>query len=338
MAVLRALDDGGLLDRLAGVRTTILQAPFAEDLEISDDLRAVAAAIARLGTEDAARREAAISRLTELGGSHPEWRIAIQTLMTLADVKPASIPVDGGDGSERLRPASPALEVSASHDGKAAGRDQNNYAPSPELVEMLIASATRPLEKLNERQQAEIQQLRERLGTSDGVLHRVAAILGTHLAEGDIPFDQLSQRLVDMVRQREEMIAQQRALPQDPDAEFARIQRDLDAALADGDDERARQFLLEKRDAKLSASKKRREMSDTLQASANRDQLDAAESESALGNLALTRLEYLAAADHFQAAVDLLPPSASEVRGNYLNRYADALQIQGDGRARTPLC
>ena len=54
-----------------------------------------------------------------------------------------------------------------------------------------------------------------------------------------------------MVRQREEMIAQQRALPQDPDAEFARIQRDLDAALADGDDESERQFLLEKRDAKL---------------------------------------------------------------------------------------
>ena len=83
VAVLRALDDGGLLDSLAGVRTTILQAPSAEDLDISEDLRAVAAAIARLGTEDAARREAAISRLTELSGSHPEWRIAIQTLMTL---------------------------------------------------------------------------------------------------------------------------------------------------------------------------------------------------------------------------------------------------------------
>ena len=126
------------------------------------------------------------------------------------------------------------------------------------------------------------------------------------------------------------MIAQQRALPPDPDAEFARIQRDLDAALADGDDERARQFLLEKRDAKLTASKKSRETSDTLQASANRDQLDAAESESALGDLALTRLEYLAAADHFKAAIDLLPPSASDVRGDYLNRYASALQVQGD--------
>ena len=100
-----------------------------------------------------------------------------------------------------------------------------NYAPSPELVEVLIASATRPLEKLNEKQQVEIRELRERLETTDGVLHRAAAILGQHLKVGDIRIDQFPQLLIDMVRQRETMITQQSDRPQDPDVGFARIQR-----------------------------------------------------------------------------------------------------------------
>src|SRR3954469_12433517 len=117
----------------------------------------------------------------------------------------------------------------ANNGGYAAGSKQNiNYAPSPELVEVLIASATQPLEKLNEKQQVEIRQLRERLETTDGVLHRAAAILGQHLEVGDIRFDQVPQLLIDMVRRRETMITQQSVRPQDPDAGFARIQEELD--------------------------------------------------------------------------------------------------------------
>ena len=66
--------------------------------------------------------------------------------------------------------------------GMAAGRDQTiSYAPSPELLEAIRALASGPFEKLNQEQRAHIQDLQDKLGTSEGILHRVAAILSAHL-------------------------------------------------------------------------------------------------------------------------------------------------------------
>jgi hypothetical protein len=177
--------------------------------------------------------------------------------------------------------------IEAVHDGKAAGRNQNfNHAPSPELVEALIASATRPLERLNDKQQAIIQELQDKLGVSDGVLHRVAVLLAEHLKTDNIDNEQIPQRFLEMLGQREALIAQQSALPPDPDVQFARMQEEIDAAPVSGDDEQARQLLMQKRDGKLAASEKCAKTVDFLLVAATRDRLDAASSEAALGDLA----------------------------------------------------
>jgi tetratricopeptide (TPR) repeat protein len=199
-----------------------------------------------------------------------------------------------------------------------------------EMVEAMVAYATRSLERLNDQQRADIEKLRQELGTTHGILHGVAAILREHLKEGDIPFERLTQELINMVRQREALITQQSTLPPDPDVMFARIQKEIDAALADSDDERARQFLIQKRDAKLAASEKRKEAVEGLLTAATRDRLDAAASEAALGDLACARLEYLVAAGHFKAAIDMLPPSVADARWGYLIRYADVLDDLGN--------
>ncbi len=155
-------------------------------------------------------------------------------------------------------------------------------------------------------------------------LHSVSKFfLADHLKEPVIfIIEEIPQKLYGNAGSSvEALMAQQSALPPDPDEQFARMQKEIDAALASGDDEQARQLLMRKRDGKLAASEKRTETADTLLAAATRDRLDAASSEAALGDLARSRLEYLVAAEHFRLAVEILPPSAS-VRWHYLMRCA----------------
>ena len=115
--------------------------------------------------------------------------------------------------------------VVANEGGFAAGRDQTiNFAPSPELV----AALTRPLEQLNEYQRKEIKDLRDRLGTSDGILHRVVAILTEHLEQGEIDFDRIPRLLIELVKHRQAAVEQERTRPQDPDSAFAELQKKLE--------------------------------------------------------------------------------------------------------------
>jgi tetratricopeptide (TPR) repeat protein len=48
------------------------------------------------------------------------------------------------------------------------------------------------------------------------------------------------------------------------------------------------------------------------------------------GEFSLTQLDYLVAAGHFRVAADLLPASAADLRGDYLNRYAATLRSYGE--------
>ena len=217
----------------------------------------------------------------------------------------------------------------ASDGGIAAGRDQTfNLAPSPELLEAL----RRPDKERSDDQRKEIQDLKDKLGTSEGILNRIAGILMLHLEEGDIQFDQIPARLTEMVKQRQAVVERERSRAPDPDAAFAELQDKLAAALDAGDDDLARELLREKRDAKLAAAAKRREAVDRLRDAATRDLLDAAESEAGLGDIAVGRLEYRIAAGHFGAAAELLSADAAHATAqlDYLDRTAKALYSQGN--------
>jgi hypothetical protein len=62
------------------------------------------------------------------------------------------------------------------------------------------------------------------------------------------------------------------------------------------------------------------------QETTDRRRLSAATTRAERGELSLTRLDYLDAAEHFWTAADLLPTSAVDARGDYLNRYTSVLK------------
>lgn len=218
--------------------------------------------------------------------------------------------------------------VTASDGGIAAGRDVNIGIP-PEQLPAMIAAATAPLERQTAQQHAEIHALGERLGASEGILRAVLVTLGGHA--GSIEPAALPARIAELVRERQDLLARQRDRPDDPDAALAELDRQLADRLAAGDDPAATALLAQKRDLKLAAAERRRTLSERLQATALRDQREAAEAEATLGELALAGLRYRDAAAHFRAAAALVPadePDAGFGPG-YLERAANALYAQG---------
>jgi tetratricopeptide (TPR) repeat protein len=74
------------------------------------------------------------------------------------------------------------------------------------------------------------------------------------------------------------------------------------------------------------------ELAREAQAAVDRRRLNAAAARAERGEIALTQLNYLRAAGHFEQASTLVPAEDNDRRGEYLRRYADALYRHGDER------
>jgi tetratricopeptide (TPR) repeat protein len=222
--------------------------------------------------------------------------------------------------------------------GHAAGRDQYNTGRdqyvgiSADDTLRLIEAATRPLKDQTAEQRDRIEHLQARLGTTEGILHRSAAILQEHLDRGDISFETLPDHLVELARQRQDLLARQQARATGPDDDFAELDRELADALAAGDDARAEALAQRARDLRLDAAERRREAAEQLLDARSGSLMDAAESEATLADLALGRLEYRRAHRHFHAAGELVPADGpgGAARLRYRRRAFEALYRLGD--------
>ena len=135
-----------------------------------------------------------------------------------------------------------------------------------------IAAATDPLQKLNEKQQVRI---------------------GEKLIEIALRYKDLLGQIVP-------------SLGDDP--EVTRLKSDAKAALDKGDLDRADKLLESVLEAQDEALERQREALERQQAAFEQQQLGAAATAAQRGEMALTRLRYREAAEHFAAAAHRVPP------------------------------
>jgi hypothetical protein len=206
-----------------------------------------------------------------------------------------------------------STSVTADRGSKAAGRDLIEGIP-PEQLPAIIAAATDPLKQLTDAQQATIMDLERRLGASEAQMLMFLRIIG----ESHVPPEQVGERLVEVAERYKDLLVQVQTKPGD-DPMVAQLKTEAHTALEAGDFDRA-DALLEKVLAAQDAASVRR-------------QLEAAATSVQRGDIALTRLRHLDAAEHFAAAAARVPPGHEYPLLVYSDFHALALYRYGDEKA-----
>jgi tetratricopeptide (TPR) repeat protein len=206
-----------------------------------------------------------------------------------------------------------------------AGRDAIvTYGLTPEQVQELTkaaaAGAVGPLAN-------QIVDLSKRLGVTEN-----AALTLLHiLDQEDVPLERLPQKLGEVAAQYKRIQAQLAALnPQNPTAR--RLAEQAEAEIKAGRFETAHELLRQVTQAAVAAAEQARELRQKAEVAENEQLIQAAASSSAEGDLSMTELHYLEAADLFKAAANLVPPGNAydDKRIDYLKKEAGALYQQGD--------
>ena len=175
------------------------------------------------------------------------------------------------------------------------------------------------------RAEARATDLAAKLGFTTSAVTEFLRILG----QQDVREDTINEQLVQMASHFAQ--AQNELETLDPDdpraAELAgQAKRALDAGrLTEADN-----LLDQAKEIELAAYRQAQELRKKAQEADDRHTLGAARLPSSRGNVALTQLAYLAAAEKFRQASDLLPGTHPIERGDYLYRQGDALYRQGN--------
>jgi hypothetical protein len=209
-----------------------------------------------------------------------------------------------------------------------AGRDAIvTYGLTPEQVQELTKSAAAgAVGPLADR----IIDLSSRLGVTQGATLTMLRILD----QGDVPLEQLPQKLAEVANQYKKFEAQLAALnPQNPLARslVEQAQAEIKAGNADSLI-KAHQLLGQAKQAQIAAAQQARQLLAQAQAAQDEQLIQAAASSAAEGDLSMTELHYLQGADLFKEAANLVPPGSAydDKRTGYLRREAGALYQQGD--------
>ena len=179
-----------------------------------------------------------------------------------------------------------------------------------EKIEELIRSRTKDLGVLAEAQRETIAQLRATLSLTHGQVSHALKILG----ETNIPPEQLAAKLGEIAEKFKDLQQAAAAQPGD-DAKITALKAEAQKAIQDGQ--------LGKADEILAAIEKAQtEAIDRLT-------LNAAQTAAQRGEVALGRLRYVDAAQHFAEAAAKVPPGNKNERVKYLNAEASALLKEG---------
>src|SRR3984893_16197799 len=181
----------------------------------------------------------------------------------------------------------------------------------PDKVEELVQLRTKPLEDLSQSQKDTIALLKEKLDLNQRQVKSALEILG----EANVPPERLAAKLVEIAGKFKELKTAAVAQPGD-DSKITALKAEAQKAIQDGQ--------LGKADEILAAIEK-------IQTEAlDRLALNAAQTTDQRGDVALTRVRYLDAAQRFAEAAAKVPQGHDDERWKYLNEEADALYRQGD--------
>ena len=201
--------------------------------------------------------------------------------------------------------------VKADRGGVAIGGNASNNTFVTGITPEMLAALTRPWEELSESQKKEIAKLQGDLDLNQRQVKSALEILG----EADVPPERLAAKLVEIAGKFKELKTAAVAQPGD-DSKITALKADAQKAIQDGQ--------LGKGDEILAAIEK-------IQTEAlDRLALNAAQTTDQRGDVALTRLRYLDAAQRFADAAAKVPQGHEDDRLKYLNKEADALSRQGD--------
>ena len=210
-----------------------------------------------------------------------------------------------------------AQQVKADTGGIAIGGSVTastiNIGIPQEKVDELVREAKRSLEELTAQQRENITLLKEKLDLNLGQVRAALKIVG----ENNISPENLGAKLVEIAERFKELQATASAQPGDSPA-IVSLKAEAQRAIEAGE--------LAKADALLAdvETEQRRGL--------DRLAVNAAETSARRGEIALTRLRYVEAANHFANAAAVFPPNSDhEVkRIGYIEREASALYSQGD--------
>jgi tetratricopeptide (TPR) repeat protein len=175
--------------------------------------------------------------------------------------------------------------------------------------------------------EAKAAELATKLGFTSAAVVEFFKILG----EQDVPEEKIPVRLIEVANHftqtRDELAALE---PDDPHA--AELARAAEKALDSGRLTEADELLDQAKEGELAALRQARELKQKAQEAEDRHALNASKLLAGRGNIALTQLRYLDAAEHFKQAAKLVPAGHPEKMADYLHRQADALYREGDER------
>jgi tetratricopeptide (TPR) repeat protein len=175
----------------------------------------------------------------------------------------------------------------------------------------IIAAATSGLQQLNDQQRETIRLLERQLGANEAQLGAFFQIIG----EAQVPPEQQPARLVEIAAQVRQLRARVASEPGDA-PEVAQLKDAARAALDAGRLEEADDLLAQVETAQ--------------DAVLDRQQIERAAVAAQRGAIALSRLRYREAAEHFATAARRLPPGQEEQELVYLDQESDALYRQGN--------
>ncbi len=189
-------------------------------------------------------------------------------------------------------------------------------APSADQIRAIIESLHASIKDKD----ALIEKLSSRLNIAKGAIRTFYSTLG----QEEISEDRWPEKFADIALHHLNLLSRLDALPKD-DAEVQEKLREAREAVKAGGHARAEALLSECEELDLQAA---REAFTKAEFRRRR----AAESRAARGELALTLIDYRAAAEHFRHAAELANGLDADLRTGFLHMMAEALYRQGEER------
>lgn len=176
-------------------------------------------------------------------------------------------------------------------------------------------------------------ELSKQLGTTESAVRGFLQLLGQ---QNDLSLDELPILLASIAREHLALQARLAAIQPENPQEKAEVES-IRAALNSGDNARAHALLEQRRAQETIAIADAERLQQKTAAALSRRRRALSDTEQSLGHLALTALDALAAADHFEAAARALPADDIEQRAILLKDSATALYEFGRIRGGLPV-
>jgi tetratricopeptide (TPR) repeat protein len=220
-----------------------------------------------------------------------------------------------------------AVEEVKASGGVAAGGDIRDstititHGLTPEEVKETMLAIARQESTAH----AKLQELSQKLQTTEGALIGFFRIL----EETDVPLERLPAKLEEIARRHKDTLQRMAALAVE-DPEIEALVGQARGAVDRGDYDRANALLTRAEETELAAIERAEAVMNEAQEAVRRRRLSAAAVRAEQGGIAMTRLRYREAADHFRAAANLVPAAEGDTRAAYLDRHANALYTEGN--------